>query len=94
VHDVVVDYLDGPGIQDDDHVVRQRILSSTGYAIPDTAQYVGVTVNRAERLAHDEGRILQATDGADFYLRRASLQPRRVNVLVGMDGRVAVADAG
>ena len=87
-------YFSGPGIQDDDQAVREQVLSCCGYAIPATAPYVGLTLTEAERLAHDEGRVLHATDGADFYLRRASLQPWRVNVLVGMDGRIAVADAG
>lgn len=87
-------YLDGPGIQDDDQAERRRVLSSTGYTIPATAPYVGLTLAQAQQLAQDEGRVLQATHGADFYLRRAASLPRRVNVLLGMDGLVAVADAG
>lgn len=87
-------YMPGPGIQDDDETVREQVMASLGLVIGRTSQYLGLTVPEARRLALEEGRRLTVCDDSSFYFRRASLRPLHVNVLVGPDDTVVVADAG
>ena len=87
-------YMPGPGIQDADETIREQIMASLGLVIGKTHQYLGLTVAEARRLALEEGRRLTVCNDSSFYFRRASLRPLNVNILVGPEGTVVVADAG